>query len=59
MFLNCSVLSELNLSGFDFSAAKDLSHMFMWDEKLTDIGCTITVPEGAAAEKMYANSSLK
>jgi len=58
MFLDCRALSELNLSSFDFSSAKDLSHMFMWDENLTDIGCTIIVPEGALDEKMYANSGL-
>lgn len=59
MFLNCKEITQLNLSGFDFSAGKDFYAMFMWAENLADIGCTITVPEGAQSEKMFANSGLK
>ncbi|MBQ8910808.1 MAG: BspA family leucine-rich repeat surface protein [Oscillospiraceae bacterium] len=58
MFLECTSLKTLDLSGFDFSQAEDARSMFKACGLLTDIGCTITLPEGCNSEDMYLGSGL-
>lgn len=57
MFLDCASLTALDLSSFQFDAATQMDKMFC--TSLTNIGCTITVPEWASSEDMYTGSGLE
>lgn len=59
MFSSCKELYQLDLSGFDFTSLETADEMFAYSSKLTDIGCTITLPEGCTAENMYLYSGLE
>ena len=59
MFANCPKLTSLDLSGFDFSQAELTSEMFALSYNLSDIHCTITLPEGCDATNMYQGSPLQ
>lgn len=59
MFSACKALSKVDLSGFDFSSVQCADEMFAYDKNLTDIGCTVALPEGCSAEKMYLASGLE
>ncbi len=59
MFTSCKSLSKVDLSSFDFSSVQKADEMFAYNKNLTDIGCTIVLPEGCTSEKMYFSSGLE
>lgn len=57
MFRYCAALKELDLSHFKFDSATITKGMFQ-ESGITDIGCTITLPDGCDAQDMYKDSHL-
>ena len=58
MFSECQKLTSVDVSHFDFSSAVEADRMFK-DSGVTDVGCTITVPEGCDDTEMFANSPME
>ena len=58
LFAYCEKLTELDLSGFDFSRAEMTKDMFFNCLQLKDIHCTVTLPESCDASGMYAGTDL-
>ena len=59
MFSSCKKLNKLDLSKFDFSSVQNANEMFAYSGELTDIGCTIELPDGCTSENMYLHSGLE
>lgn len=58
MFRYCGELKELDLSHFEFDSATITKGMFQ-ECGITDIGCTITLPDGCDDQDMYKGSKLR
>lgn len=58
MFYRCGNLTSVDLSGFDFSRATSAHGMFR-ESGITDIGCSITLPEGCSSDDMFTDSPME